>query len=188
MTGSDLVTGGAAQPELAGPDLSGVGDIPADYRHEQKLITPGADLALPKAYLKWYDVRLPQVEMPAEVVAEARQFLLAEAAAGRLAIDGELGFVICHRCGDSFYFLLVCTWRDKNEMWESVYIQDYSTAASAAGAGFGLFPQGDHLEVLCVWELGAVLHEQQAWSRYLRSARDEQAKHAYLADRFTGLV
>ena len=188
MTGSDLATGGAAQPELAGLDLSRVGNIPAGYRHDHKLITPGTDLALPDAYLKWYDVRLPEVEIPAEVIAEGRQFLLAEVDSGRLEIDGELGFVICHRCGDSFYFLLVCTWRDKNEMWETVYIQDYSTPASAAGAGFALSPQGTHLAVLCVWELGAVLHEQQAWSRYLRSARDEQAKRDYLADRFTGLV
>jgi hypothetical protein len=188
MTGSDLATGHAAQPDLAGLDLSQLGNIPPDYRHDQKLITPGADLALPNAYLKWYDVRLPEVEIPAEVAAEGRAFLLAEAESGRLKIDGELGFVICHRCGESFYFLLVCTWRDKNEMWESVYIQDYSTPASAAGGGFSLLPQGDHLEVICVWELGAVLHEQQAWSRYLRSARDEQAKRDYLADRVTGLV
>jgi hypothetical protein len=31
-----------------------------------------------------------------------------------------------------------------------------------------------------------VLHEQQAWTRYLYSARDERAKLEYLRDRFTG--
>jgi len=169
--------------ELDSGTLAGLGNIPADYRHSEKLITPGPDLALPGAYLKWYDVRLPEVEIPAEVAAEGRQFLADEVAAGRLAIDGELGFVICHRCGESFYFLLVCTWRNQNEMWESVYAQDL-----AVGGGFALVPQAEHLEVICVWELGAVLHEQQAWSRYLRSARDEQAKRDYLADRHRGLV
>jgi hypothetical protein len=183
MTGSDLATDGGAGLDLAGVDLSKLGNIPADYRHREKLITPGSDLALPAAYLKWYDVRLPEVEIPAEVAAEGREFLLAEVDSGRLEIDGELGFVICHRCGESFYFLLVCTWRNQNEMWESVYAQDY-----AAGGGFALVPQGNHLEVICVWELGAVVHEQQAWSRYLRSARDEQAKRDYLADRYSGLV
>lgn len=185
MTGTEVAT---SQPQLDPQALRRLGDIPADYRHHHKLITPGPDLALPAAYLKWYDVRLPEVEIPAEVLAEGRQFLQAEVDGGRLAIDGELGFVICHRCGDSFYFLLVCTWRNQNEMWESVYWQDYSTAASAAGGGFALAPQADHRGMMCVWELGAVLHEQQAWSRYLRSARDELAKRDYLADRFTGLV
>ena len=102
---------------------------------------------------------------------------------GPAGLAGELGFVICHRCGDSFYFLLVCTWRNQNEMWETVYAKDVAT-----GAGFQLVPQGTHLEVICVWELGAVLHEQQAWSRYLRSARAEQDKLAYLHDRFSGSV
>jgi hypothetical protein len=104
-------------------------------------------------------------------------------AAGKLNIDGELGFVIHHLCGESFYFLIVCTWRNQNEMWETLYGQDMS-----AGGGYQLVPQGSHLEVICVWELGAVLHEQQAWSRYLRSARDVQAKRDYLEDRFTGTV
>ncbi|HJQ00459.1 MAG TPA: hypothetical protein VJ851_02560 [Jatrophihabitans sp.] len=171
------------QPELDSASLAGLGNIPAEYRHDEKLITPGPGLALPGSYLKWYDVRLPEAEIPAELAAEGRRFLADEVAAGRLAIDGELGFVICHRCGESFYFLLVCTWRNQNEMWESVYGQDL-----AVGGGFKLLPQAEHLEVICVWELGAVIHEQGAWSRYLRSARDEQAKRDYLADCFTGLV
>jgi len=169
--------------ELDSATLAGLGNIPADYRHSEKLISPGPDLALPGSYLKWYDVRLPEVEIPTELAAEGRQFLHDEVAAGRLAIDGELGFVICHRCGESFYFLLVCTWRNQNEMWESVYAQDL-----AVGGGFAVVPQADHLEVICVWELGAVIHEQRAWSRYLRSDRDEQAKRDYLADRYHGLV
>ncbi len=32
----------------------------------------------------------------------------------------------------------------------------------------------------CVWELGAVCHEQDAWSRYLLSERDADARRAYL--------
>jgi len=187
MTGAEVATSESQldpQAQLDSQALGRLGNIPADYQHHHKLITPGADLALPAAYLKWYDVRRPEVEIPAEVVAEGRQFIQAEVDSGRLAIDGELGFVICHRCGDSFYFLLVCTWRDKNEMWESVYYQDYSTAA----AGFALGSPAGHSGAFCVWELGAVIHERQAWSRYLRSARDEQAKRDYLADRFTGLV
>ena len=77
-----------------------------------------------------------------------------------------LGFVILHRCGDGFYFLLACTWAGNNELWETVWAKDGvgrrrlpPLAASARG----------HHPTFCVWELGAVWHEQQAWSRFLRS-------------------
>ena len=165
------------------PDLTELGNIPAEYQHITKLITPADGLALPDAYLKWYEVRRPEAEIPAELQADARAFLQSEAAAGRLDLRGELGFVIHHLCGQSFYFLIVCSWRNQNEMWETLYGQEMAT-----GGGYQLVPQGTHLEVICVWELGAVLHEQQAWSRYLRSPRAEQDKRNYLEDRFTGTV
>jgi hypothetical protein len=45
-----------------------------------------------------------------------------------------------------------------------------------------------HRGTFCVWELGAVWHERQAWVRFLSSQRDEAAKLAYINDRFSGLV
>lgn len=163
--------------------LADLGNIPAEYRHIPKLITPADDLVLPNAHLKWYDVRPVGADIPDELAELAREHVCSEVAAGHLKIDGELGFVIHHLCGESFYFVIVCTWRNINEMWESVYARQ-----AADGTPFRLVPQGTHLEVICVWELGAVQHEQQAWIRYLYSARDEQAKLDYLADRFTGTV
>lgn len=158
--------------------IAEVGNVPAEYRHHPKTITPGDGLVLPEAHLKWYEVRHEDATVPDEVREDARAFLRTEADAGRLEISGELGFAILHLCGESFYFLIVCTWRNVNEMWESVYTSD--------GGGFQPVVQGPHMEVICVWELGVVMHEQQAWTRYLYSARDEPAKLAYLADRLTG--
>lgn len=44
---------------------------------------------------------------------------------GALSLSGDLGFAILHRCGESFYFLLVSTWGNDNELWETVaYLQD----------------------------------------------------------------
>jgi hypothetical protein len=37
-----------------------------------------------------------------------------------------------------------------------------------------------------VWELGAVVHERAAWTRYLCSRRDDEAGRAYVADRYSG--
>lgn len=164
--------------------LSAIGNItPADYRHYPKQIAPGPDLVLSDAYLKWYDVRKPDAVIGDGLRDEAREFVVAQAESGQLKISGELGFVIHHLCGESFYFLIVCTWRNANEMWETLYGRDLKD-----GGPFQLIPQGAHLEVICVWELGAVLHEQQAWIRYLYSARDEAAKLAYIEDKFSGTV
>ena len=158
--------------------LAELGNVPAEYRHHPKTFTPGEDLVLPAAHLKWYDVSREDAAVSDDVRDDARAFLLAEAEAGRLEISGELGFAILHLCGESFYFLIVCTWRNTNELWVTVYTN--------GGAGFELVDQGTHMEVICVWELGVVLHEQQAWTRYLYSARDEPAKLTYLSDRLTG--
>ena len=158
--------------------IADLGNVPADYRHPPKAITPGDDLVLPAAHLKWYEVRREHATVSAAVRDDARAFLRAEATAGRLQISGELGFAILHLCEESFYFLIVCTWRNVNELWETVYTND--------GSGFEAVAQGTHMEVICVWELGVVVHEQQAWTRYLYSARDEPAKLAYLADLLTG--
>jgi hypothetical protein len=161
--------------------LDHVDNVADGYRHVDKVIEPAEDLALPTSHLKWYDVRRPEAVIGEDVRADARAFLTAEVAAGRLAIAGELGFTILHLCGDSFYFLIVCTWRNDNEMWQTGYARD-----TREGGPFTLVPQATHLQVICVWELGAVLHEREAWTRYLRSARHRSDKIAYLADQFSG--
>ena len=49
---------------------------------------------------------------------------------------GELGFVILHRCGEDFYFLLISTWRNENELWETVWAKaGEASPRSAVAAG-----------------------------------------------------
>ncbi|HEX4700524.1 MAG TPA: hypothetical protein VH352_00210 [Pseudonocardiaceae bacterium] len=166
-------------PDMA--QLAGLGNIPTNYRHGPKQVCGEASgLALPGGYLKWYDIYRDDAGMPAGTRTQARDFLRGEAAAHRLDLHDELGFVILHRCGESFYFLLVCTWRNQNEMWQTAY-------SRAGDDAFALVQRpGDHLATQCVWELGATMHERLAWSRYLCSERDGTAKRAYLADKFSG--
>ena len=68
----------------------------------------------------------------------------------------------------------MCTWRDNNEMWETTYVKD-----TRRDDPFGPTAQTTHRGVICVWEFGAVAHEHQAWTRYLRSNRDTAAKRTY---------
>jgi hypothetical protein len=163
----------ASLEHLIETDL-GVGE---NYLQVPKHVTPGEPLQLSGALLKWYEVHLPDQPVPSEIVQLARNYLSATSLEAR-----GLGFVILHRCGESFYFLIVCTWRNSNEIWKTVFYKD-----GEAMPEFALFPrEGDHRPMLCVWEMVPTWHEQKAWVRFLTSSRDEVAGRQWLDDRFSG--
>lgn len=158
---------------------------PADLsRHDPKVATPQPSLMLGDAILKWYDIARPETPVPIAIRALARRCLRDAFKAGALRADDELGFVILHRCEDDFAFLLVSTWRNENELWESVWAKD--------GPEDVFFQpwtiDGTHRPTFCVWELGVVAHERVAWTAFLHSARDDAARRAYLRDCYDGLV
>jgi hypothetical protein len=161
-----------------------VSAVQAGYRHLTKEATPALVLAVGAAWLKWYDVAPADEPVPAPVRALARGTLRGAVDSGAIELDEELGFAILHRCGESFYFLLVSTWRNDNELWETVWAKDGDDRP-----GFVPWPsEGTHRPTFCVWELGVVCHEQRAWSRYLRSRRDEASRQAYLRSAYGGAV
>jgi hypothetical protein len=158
--------------------------VRADYRHISKLIRPAPPITLDDAVLKWYDIAPAAEPVPCDLQVLARGNLRAAAESGSLGLAGDLGFVILHRCGDSFYFLIVATWRNDNEVWETVWAKNGEGEVSFRPWTL----EGTHRPTFCVWELGAVWHEQQAWSRFLRSPRGAAAREAYLRDTFEGQV
>jgi hypothetical protein len=154
------------------------------YRHALKLVRPAPTVALGDAVLKWYDIAPPDEPLGDDVRALARRGLGDAARLGELRLGGVLGFVILHRCGAGFHFLLVSTWQNENELWETVWAKD-----GDADPEFHPWPvDGPHRPTFCVWELGAVAHERGAWSRYLLSDRHDEARRDYLRDTFEGLV
>lgn len=153
--------------------------VSADYVHGDKQVTPGPALTLGSRRLKWYAVGTADRPVPAEFDAMARAFL-ARTELGELS---DLGFVVLHRCGPDFYFLIACSWRGNNEIWESVY------AKARDDPSFRDWPRSvAHLPTFCVWEMGAVAHESRAWRRYLLSKRDAAAREAWLGDRYQGTI
>jgi hypothetical protein len=165
-------------------NLAALGNVvDRDYRHVTKRITPRAALVLADAYLKWYDLCQEDQSIDPDVDKEARELLSTEVARGRLPISGDLGFVVNHLSGEHIYLLLVFTWRGNNEMWETVYVKDTRT-----GEPFYRPTQDTHRPTICVWEFGAVAHEHLAWTRYLRSERDQTAKQAYVRSQFSGTI
>ena len=152
--------------------------INPNYLHVAKRVTPGAALEMAGSFLKWYAVHEDDRPVPADVSALARDYL-----ASRLEVQG-LGFVILHRCGADFYFLIVSTWRGNNEVWETVFYKDGEEMTD-----FALFPrEGEHKPTFCVWELAAVWHEKEAWVRFLKSQRDEPAMRVWQKSSYQGVA
>jgi hypothetical protein len=155
------------------------GDVEPGYRHASKTATPGALLQIGTAELKWYDLAGAE-GVPAHMRAAG------EVHVGAAVHDGSLGFIILHRCGAEFYFLLTSIWRGSNELWQSVL---YRSGAMADFAAFDAAypPPGVVRPTFCVWELGIVDFEARAWSAYLRSARGEGDREAWREARFSGM-
>jgi hypothetical protein len=151
--------------------------VDPDYRHGPKHVTPGLTLETPRATFKWYDLHREDLRIPESIVAMARKCIMST----QLEVPG-LGFVILHRCGNDFYFLIASTWRNENELWTTVFYKDGDRMAE-----FALFPRdGTHKPCFCVWEMVPVWHETQAWTRFLGTTRDAGAAEAWREDRFGG--
>lgn len=151
--------------------------IDSKYKHYFKQVTIDEPLETPSALLKWYSINLKGKPMDEQVVNLARAYVKFHA----LEISG-LGFTILHKCGSDFYFLIVCTWQNSNELWESVFYKN-----GAEMQGFLPFNcETGHKPTLCVWELVPVWHEQKSWVSFLNSSRDEIAARAWLVDCFSG--
>jgi len=158
--------------------------VSTGYEHVTKVVRPQASLTLRSTVLKWYEIAPADEPVPLVVRALARRNLRDASKDGSLGISGDFGFVILHRCGADFYFLLVSTWQNENELWETVWAKDGERTFC-----FKPWPlEGTHRPTFCVWELGAVCHERRAWSEYLRSPRDATAKGVYLGSSHEGEV
>lgn len=151
--------------------------VDPNYQHIGKQVRVLDPLKPSGSALKWYSLYPADLAIPDDITNLARAYIT------RVQLEARgLGFVILHRCGAGFYFLIVCTWRGSNEVWETVFYKD-----GDAMKDFALFPRdGQHRPTFCVWELVPVWHEQQAWVRFLSSPRDENAAQAWFQDTYTG--
>ncbi len=165
-------------------NLSEIGNvIPEDYNYYEKKVESGELLILPEACFKWYNLFPIKNEINQEQVFETREFIKEEINSGRLKLDKEIGFVILHRAGD-YLLLLITTWRNTNEMWESVYYKRVEQSDNYKQMEF----KNNHKGTYCVWELSIVWHERNAWLKFIQSKHNEEAKLKYLNELFSGIV
>jgi hypothetical protein len=151
--------------------------VKESYRHTPKWVTPSHPIETNGALLKWYGLHAENQPVPEEIDRLAHLYLT------QCSLEAKgLGFVILHRCGNDFYFLIVNTWRGNNEVWETVLYKD-----GDAMIDFAVFPrEGRHKPTFCVWELAPVWHEKDSWERFLKSSRDQAAARSWLNDRYAG--
>lgn len=164
--------------------LERVGGIPANYAHEDREMTPGQPLQFSNGIVKWSSVHRTGTPVPPEETEAAREFVLGLDHDGMLDVDQGLGFVV-HHVSTAHAFLLIGFWRDKNELWMT---HRYRAVDEPAGAFKRAPIDGISTPFACVWELLPIWHERNAWSRYLKSTRDQAAKEAYLADGPSGIA
>jgi hypothetical protein len=161
--------------------------IPADYQHYEKRAVPCGTVGAAGSELKLYHLEKPGEPVPDAIAASARAFLAREGGADGGEAGADCGFVILHRCGADFYFLLMTVWRGANEAWEAVWYRDSGMADFARFEP--AYPRAAMLRpTFCVWELGVVAHESGAWSRFLASPRAEADLARWRGDLFAGTV
>lgn len=165
-------------------NISGLGNIiPDEYTYYKKIISPDSQLNLSHASFKWYNLYPESKNISFEQVSKAKEFISLEVQSGKLKLENELGFVILHRAGD-YLLLLITTWSNINEIWESVYFKKVDDDAVYKPIEF----KTDHKGTFCVWELGIVWHERNSWVKFINSKRDPESKLNYMNDLISGEV
>lgn len=163
--------------------------VPSAYVHYAKQAVSRAPLEIGSATLKFYHLERPGEPVPPNSSAAARTWLAA--GTGTQFEAGDCGFVILHRCGADFHFLLPAIWRGANEAWEAVAYHHGDMAGFARFDPAYPAPAADAAPprpTFCVWELAIVAHEALAWSHFLRSDRNETALAEWRADMLEGEV
>lgn len=145
------------------------------YCHYEKSVVSHGIVRPNNSRLKWYDIARKDRSISASTRQLAESFIDDQAILTGVPGNNELGFILLHRCGEDFYFLLLCTWKNSNELWETVCYFDPENMED-----FAPFPQETlHKGTFCVWEMRVVAQETQVWTKYLMSLRTPEDVQAY---------
>jgi hypothetical protein len=167
-------------------DLTALGNVPQTYRHEWRVSTPQSPIVIPGtpgSIFKWYHVHRDGVPVPEDLDALARKTITDAATAGKWDLSYGLNIAQIH-VSTTHAFLIPGVWRGHQELWQRPYWLDLAKGGPFTRVDI----TGEDAPAACVWELGVICHERMAWHRYLFSARDDMAKHAWLTDTYAGPV
>lgn len=152
------------------------------YVHREKLARFAGLIDAGRVRLKSYEIAPRGEGVAPDISALAHDLYRTKTA--QPESGEELGFTITHRCGASFHFLMIMTWRNENEIWETVWALDRATSAEPWLVNRTEPPRA----AFCLWELGVVLHERKAWERFVLGKRDAAGAEAWARDVYEGPV
>lgn len=138
-----------------------------------RLVTPLEPLRLGALTLKVYGLSVHQ-RVPDEALVDAALRLTRQQLQGESDV-GPVGFVIVHEARPANFVLI--------HLWQGVDLQQwYFTSPLSQPSAFVPFQRGT---VGCVWELGLMQHERQAWIRTVLSGASQAE---YLQDLISGPI
>jgi len=159
-------------------DYNSIGNLRDDYQHQPRVVEPKGLVVTPNLVLKLYSMFK---DLPPEkrTVAEAKKILKKDITREVLDPLSGMGFAIL-----SEDMLNVSRWDDEYPivLKNDIYCFDKGNIKSAELVD--VRDAGSY----CVWELGIVNHERDAWMRFLNSGRGKSEKQRYLDDFIRGAL
>ncbi len=151
-------------------DFENIGNIPEDFKHEQRLVRPRGLIKAPSLFLKFYEMYIEGQSFDEREIKATKEILLADIIRGEIKPYIGIGFAILSKG-----FLNIARWDSdcptvlRNDLY--TYQQTIIDCKHDNIQDSGAF---------CAWELGVVDFEARAWKRYLKSEREEIDKKIYL--------
>lgn len=141
--------------------------------YSTRLVMPLESLQVGALTLKVYGLSVHQ-RVPEKALVDAARLLTRQQLQGEQDV-GQVGFVIIHEARPADFVLI--------HLWQGVDLQQwYFTSPLSQSTAFVPFQRGT---VGCVWELGIMQHEREAWVRTVLSGASQAE---YLQDLISGQI
>ncbi|MFH1585327.1 MAG: hypothetical protein ABIB79_00990 [archaeon] len=160
-------------------NYNNIGNL-GDYKPERCLSVPSGLITTPNLVLKMYDM-LRVVDREQNPLKEAREFIKKEIEEGKITPWTGMGFSIL-----SNGFLNVSRWDTKYPSVVKNRVYEFDNSKTDRVFDSARLNSLEEDGCFCVWELGIVTHEKEAWKRFISSKRTRKDKQDYLEDMITG--
>ena len=161
--------------ELYESEFQGLGNLPQGYILNQKIVKSLGWFICPELILKSYSIA-EKKHPDNRKVQQTFKLLEDKIREKEIAPLIGLGFAIL-----SEEMLNVAIWDNQYPI-----VLKNKIYALKEGQDKGKILSPDDIGSFCIWELGIVDHEKDAWKKYLTSTREGKDKINYLTDFFKG--
>ena len=165
-------------------NLKKVGNIKKDYNHEPRSVAYSGLVTERNLVMKLYAM-FTEPPVLWDLVVDAKKFLVSEISGGKIEPLTGMGFAILSKD-----MLNVARWDTEYPivLRNQIYGYHYNNLTDDKLRAFGLESRFHNAELFntqeigsfCIWELGIVNFEKDAWKEYLASKRTKRDKKQYL--------